>query len=292
MKPQSSRLICFTALCILLHIHIVNANVGERIAVCTADGVQQEPHVLRDGEGGVIVAWADFRAEAEKQIYAQRIDINGKVAWQADGLPISFISESSQIVWHEQVFSGARTIFLWQDRESNLYVQAVNRSGDMLWTGTGENQRPFSVGQTTPQLLADGEGGVFLFWWRQREEKENLYMLSIDLYVIGWNGARALYRNDGTQNNWLHINLSGVKSNKSGIGARIKVIAGNLSMIREVTSGTAFLAKESLTAEFGLGQNLVADSVSIRWPSGQVDSLNGMPANQIITVEEAETLHG
>jgi len=112
----------------------------------------------------------------------------------------------------------------------------------------------------------------------------------VDLHMLGWNGAQALYQNDGSPNNWLHINLSGIESNKSGIGARIKVVAGDLSMIREVTGGSAFVAKESLTAEFGLGENRVATKIEVNWPSGQVDISNNISGNQVITLEEGGRL--
>ena len=65
-------------LCVLLHTHLTNAKSPEKIPVCTADGVQHLPQTISDRTGGIIVAWFDFRAEAEQRIYAQRIDFGGK----------------------------------------------------------------------------------------------------------------------------------------------------------------------------------------------------------------------
>ena len=97
-------------------------------------------------------------------------------------------------------------------------------------------------------------------------------------------GPDALYRNSGNDNHWLHINLVGVRSNRNGIGARIHVSAGDLTMFREVNGGT--FGMDSLTAEFGLGEHNMAELVEIRWPSGTVDVLRDIPADCIIQVTE------
>ncbi len=97
-------------------------------------------------------------------------------------------------------------------------------------------------------------------------------------------GPDALYRNNGSENHWLHINLVGVRSNRDGIGARIHVSAGDLTMFREVNGGT--FGMDSLTAEFGLGEHNMAEMVEIRWPSGTVDVLSDIPADCIIQITE------
>ena len=109
----------------------------------------------------------------------------------------------------------------------------------------------------------------------------------IDLYVANRNGLDALYRNEGNDNHWLHIKPIGTKSNRDGVGARVMVRAGELSMMREINPGCN-RGHNVLTAHFGLGQNAKADDVEIRWPSGQVDVYKNIDANQRITVKEGE----
>lgn len=108
---------------------------------------------------------------------------------------------------------------------------------------------------------------------------------NLDLYVANIGGTDALYRNNSNDNNWLHIKAIGIRSNKGGVGARVMVRAGELSMIREINPGCS-RGYNVLTAYFGLGQNTKAESVEIRWPSGQVDVYNSINANQRITVKE------
>jgi len=107
----------------------------------------------------------------------------------------------------------------------------------------------------------------------------------LDLFEGNNDTRSALYRNEGNDNHWLHIKPIGTKSNRDGVGARITVKTGDLSMIREINPGCS-RGYNPLLAYFGLGQNAKADSVEIRWPSGQVDVYENIDANQRITVKE------
>jgi hypothetical protein len=95
-----------------------------------------------------------------------------------------------------------------------------------------------------------------------------------------------LHAESANQNNWLKIKLTGTKSNRSGIGARIKCVTSDGSQIDEVRSGGSYYSQNDLRVHFGLGGNRKVKSIEIRWPSGQVDTLNDVAANQLIFVKE------
>ena len=107
----------------------------------------------------------------------------------------------------------------------------------------------------------------------------------LDIYASNLGGFNELFRNEGNDNHWLHIKLVGTRSNRDGVGARIKLVSGELSMIREINSGCA-RGHNVLAAHFGLRENAVVNSMEIRWPSGWVDTMQDIPADQFITVEE------
>ncbi len=91
----------------------------------------------------------------------------------------------------------------------------------------------------------------------------------------------------GNQNNWLELRLTGVKSNRSAIGARIRCVSANHPLqIREVQSGNGYNSMNPLTQHFGFGQDTVVDSLIIRWPSGVKDRFVNVPVNQILDVTE------
>ena len=111
----------------------------------------------------------------------------------------------------------------------------------------------------------------------------------IDIVVNNQNDPPNLLRNlSRNRSNWLLIKTVGTKSNRDGIGARLTVTAGKHRQIDEVRSGGSYLSQSDLRIHFGLGQALQADSIEIRWPSGQTDLLKGVSANQSIVIREGE----
>jgi enediyne biosynthesis protein E4 len=97
-----------------------------------------------------------------------------------------------------------------------------------------------------------------------------------------------------TGNNWIKVKLIGTKSNRSGIGARVTcttVLPGETKPFRqidEVRSGGGYFSQSDLRVHFGLGKAEKVDTMEIRWPSGQVDTLKGTEANQLLHVKEGQ----
>jgi hypothetical protein len=87
-------------------------------------------------------------------------------------------------------------------------------------------------------------------------------------------------------NNWVGIQLIGTKSNRNGIGARVETESGGLRQMDEVRSGGSYLSQSDLRLHFGLGAARRADRVTVRWPTGTVDTLRGIPANCHVVIEE------
>ena len=109
----------------------------------------------------------------------------------------------------------------------------------------------------------------------------------IDILINSVNGLPELLRADSSnQNNWLTIKTIGVKSNRNGIGVRIKCITEDGSQIDEVRSGGSYYSQNDLRVHFGLGKNPKVKTVELQWPSGQVDTLSNIAANQLIIVKE------
>jgi hypothetical protein len=79
-----------------------------------------------------------------------------------------------------------------------------------------------------------------------------------------------------------------MKSNKDGIGAVVRVASGGDAQIQMLRSGSSYLSSSELVLTFGLNQRDKADTVEIRWPSGQVDRLSGVSAGQTLTLTEGK----
>jgi len=109
----------------------------------------------------------------------------------------------------------------------------------------------------------------------------------MDLLILNLNGPAVLLRNDGgNRNHWLMVRTVGTKSNRCGIGTRICLTAGGLVQIAEVKSGSSYLSTSDPRVHFGLGAETEAAKVEIRWPSGRVQVLTGIKADQLLHVEE------
>ncbi len=109
----------------------------------------------------------------------------------------------------------------------------------------------------------------------------------IDVLVMNMNEPPLLLRNNlKSSNNWLTLKLSGTKSNRSAIGSRVTIKSGTHTQVQEVTSQTSYYSHNDLRLHFGLGTNKQADSVEIRWPNGQTETVNNVTANQIGRIKE------
>lgn len=86
--------------------------------------------------------------------------------------------------------------------------------------------------------------------------------------------------------NWVLLHLTGTKSNRSAIGARVRVTAGGMTQTDEVRSGGNFISQNDLRLHFGLGAAARIDSIEIVWPSGTKQTLRDLPANRVIPVTE------
>jgi enediyne biosynthesis protein E4 len=109
-----------------------------------------------------------------------------------------------------------------------------------------------------------------------------------DILVATNGGPAALFRNTGATNHSLRIKLIGTKSNRDGIGSDVRVTAGTDVQTKTLHSGSSYLSSSELVLTFGLGSHTQADTIEIRWPSGQVDQLKNVASDQIITVKEKE----
>ena len=116
----------------------------------------------------------------------------------------------------------------------------------------------------------------------------------LDLLLSTNGGPAYLFRNEvqngGAANRSLRAKLVGTKSNRDGIGAVVRVTAGGETQTQMLRSGSSYLSSSELVLTFGMAQHDKADSIEIRWPSGQVDHLSNVTAAQTITVTESKGL--
>jgi hypothetical protein len=120
----------------------------------------------------------------------------------------------------------------------------------------------------------------------------------LDLYVSNFQNQNpeknGFYINNGNANHWLEIKCVGRISNRSAIGAKVRVratIGGKqFWQLREIASNGGYMAATPLEAHFGLGDAASVEQIRIEWPSGIVQEIGATAANQFLTIEEPPRL--
>ena len=130
-----------------------------------------------------------------------------------------------------------------------------------------------------------GRGTVYLDY--NNDGCLDLYVANLGTSAVSAQHAKLFENRCDWGNSWLIIGTVGTASNRNGIGARITVVAGEKTQIREVSAGGSNKSQSMLPVHFGLGKAEVVDSIQVRWPSGTVQTLRDVAVNQRITIVEA-----
>jgi hypothetical protein len=111
----------------------------------------------------------------------------------------------------------------------------------------------------------------------------------LDILITTNHGPAYLFRNDGgNKNKWLCVRALGTKSNRSGIGAVVKIESASGKQWHAVRSGSSYCSQSDLALTFGLGNDPQVTAMDIEWPSGTKQRLTNIASNQFITVEEGK----
>jgi hypothetical protein len=110
---------------------------------------------------------------------------------------------------------------------------------------------------------------------------------NMDIVIEDIAGSPMVLRNRGIAGrHWVSFDLAGTKSNRSAIGARVKVVAGGMTQTDEIHSGGSYLSQNDMRLHFGLGAATKIDRIEIRWPSGTIDTLTNLQADHFYSVLE------
>jgi len=111
----------------------------------------------------------------------------------------------------------------------------------------------------------------------------------LDVVVSALSAPAEVWINQSPGNNhWLEFKLQGTRSNRDGIGARIKLVTKSGAQYNQMTTSAGYASSSAGPVHFGLGANASADLVEIRWPSGVVQQLHDVAADRIIVVKEPD----
>lgn len=232
------------------------------------------------------IAIGDYDMDGDLDIYVSNTpEGNPMLRNNGDG---SFTRVDSLIfVSYNRVAWGVNFLDYDNDMDLDLYVSGstdIDRVQSQLF---GNNGLGIFQGYSGDSLLGDS---TFSFANAIGDFNNDGYP---DL-VVNNKGPDSLmlWRNLRSGNNWLKVKAIGTTSNRDAIGTRIEVYVAGQVLLRYKGNATGFVSQNSGSEMFGLGSNLMVDSIVVKWPSGTIDRLTAVVANQSIVVTEGGTANG
>ena len=248
---------------------------------------------------GMGIAIGDYDEDQDLDYYVTNIRGNVLLQNQGNGT----FADVAPILGVDNVFTGDKfttgwgAVFFDYDNDSYLDLALANgfvgtepiistavRDEDKLYHNNGDGtftdvsvQEAFNNAEINRGIIVgdydnDGDLDVFVSVLEDFE--------SVDPHML-------LYRNDLDNDfNWLKVDLRGTRSNRDGFGSRLRLFAGNRTLLREIDGGSSFASQNSTTAHFGLGTIDAIDSLEVIWPGGNRQMLRSLDVNQHITITE------
>ena len=108
------------------------------------------------------------------------------------------------------------------------------------------------------------------------------------LFVNNHAPARLLRNEGGNRNNWVSVRVSGTRTNRSGIGAVVRVTSAQGTQWQMVRSGSSYCSQSDLAVTFGLGKDTVVSAIEIEWPGGQKEIAKNVPARTFVRIVEGK----
>ena len=277
----------------------VNSHQSQKLAAClfvsTGNGLKNSLY-HNNGDGtfskittGIIVnetsysvgsAWGDYDNDGFLDMFvANRLGSNflyrnngdGTFTKITSGTVVTDVADANGCSWGDYDGDGYLDLFVtnWNGQHNALY----KNNGDGTFTKI-----------TTGNLVIEGGNSVACGWADFNNDG------FLDLFVANVGGQNNfLYRNDGNEKSRISIKGIGTTSNRSAIGAKIKVkatIGGSTRwQTRQISSANGWDGSD-LSAYFGLGDASIIETLRIEWPSGVIQEIQTVPVNQILTVTE------
>jgi hypothetical protein len=288
-----------------IDIFVANDSVPNFLFANQGDGTFKEmalwAGVAVNGNGnpgaGMGIDVGDYDNDGWLDVFVTHLDLEAHTLYRNDH-GIFLDSYESGVGQPSLPFVGFGTAFFDYDNDGLLDLVAAN--GNVLDNASHFRQ---SASYAQRKLLFHNEGkGVFKEVGLSSGAAFTVQMVgrglavgdidndgSLDLLVSN-NGQRPelLHNEAGDGNNAILIRTVGTKSNRDGVGARLKLSIGTQTQMREVKAGSSYLSQSDLRVHFGLGKAEHADRLEVRWPSGIVDSMQSVHPNCVLTIVEGE----
>ncbi|MFN8548314.1 MAG: FG-GAP-like repeat-containing protein [Candidatus Eisenbacteria bacterium] len=246
------------------------------------------------GMSSMGLAFGDYDHDLDLDVYISNIMTGNRLLRNNGNGTFTEVGEAAGVAVHQICWS-VDFVDMDNDGWQDIYAAAFgNNMQDPDGTPNFifENMHNSSFSDIS-QLSGANNGGVsYCTAWGDYDRDGDQ-----DLVVTNyWDGDAfdlpcALYQNNhipvgGSSNDWLEVELIGTVSNRDAVGARVTAVTPEFTLIREQQDGTGFLSSSEHTIHFGLGASGVVNTLTVRWPSGTIQTLTNVAGGQRITIVE------
>lgn len=265
------------------------------------EGAQNELYLNDDGEyvlqsnlvttyakNSTGSSWADYDNDGDLDLYVANYAQTNEL-YQNNGDGTFMAVSSSPVVTGSNYSFGTAWGDIDNDGDLDLFVANGFKSGTLVANNLYFNNGDGTFTEDTDHLIVEETGWSFGAAFGDYDNDGFLDLLVANTY--NESQKNSLYHNLGNDNNWIILDLEGAASNRSAIGAKVKVTATingeSITQLREISSQSCYNGQNSMRAHFGLGDANSIDEVEIVWPLGNVETFNDIEINQIKNVTEA-----
>lgn len=264
-------------------------NQQENLYLNNGDGTftkkTSDPLIL-NGSKTMSASWGDVDNDGDFDVFLANDGANNALFYN-DGAG-NFTKATSDIVSNDGGNSfGSNFADIDNDGDLDLFV--TNSFWGTMWNNfLYLNNGDGTFTKNTTDVTATDMGWSYGNAFGDYDNDGDMDLVVANCYNAAQNNN--LYNNNGNDNNWVTITCVGTMSNKSAIGAVVKILATINGIptwqMAQISGQTGYCGQNMLPAHFGLGDATIIDSVYIYWPSGYVDITSNLAINQFITIAE------
>ncbi len=236
--------------------------------------------IVNDGGNSVAACWGDYNNDGWLDLFVANASNENNFLYRNNGNGTFTKVTTGIVVTDGGQSHGCSWVDIDNDSDLDLYV-TNDQGSKALYINKGDA----SFEKKINEVISMDYGNSFGHAWSDYDKNGQL-----DLMVATHTANKDyLFCNNGNGNKWISIKLKGTRSNRSAIGAKIRVKSGGLWQTKEVQSQNGFASQNSMRTSFGLNSASIADSVEITWPSGYRQVLTNLNSNQHLSIAEPTT---